>query len=77
MLPAQLDELVRVRRLTRSGEAREIRERARLSQQEIATALGVSAAAIHFWETNERRPRGEAALRYGELLQSLDRLERR
>jgi DNA-binding transcriptional regulator YiaG len=72
MVPAQLDELVRIRRLTRTGEAREIRERARLSQQEIATALGVSVSAIHRWETNDRRPRGAAALRYAELLESLD-----
>jgi DNA-binding transcriptional regulator YiaG len=56
-----------------SGRVREIRERARLSQPEIAQAIGTSATAVSQWEAGRRLPRGPAALRYAALLDELDK----
>jgi len=64
-------ELSRVRRLVRSGHARRIREEAQLSQGEVAKIVGVTSAAVSRWESGDRMPQGEAAIRYGELLRSL------
>lgn len=63
----------RARRLLISGEARRIRERARVSRSDIAEALGVKPAAISHWENGLRRPRTKVAARYGELLGELAR----
>jgi DNA-binding transcriptional regulator YiaG len=68
-----LTPVVRARRALKSGRAIEIRLAAGLSQSEIATALGVSQAAVCRWEAGERRPRGDAARRYGQLLDVLER----
>ncbi len=38
---------------------------------EIARDVGVAVATVSRWETGKRRPRGSAAVRYGELLESL------
>lgn len=64
-------ELAEARRLLRSGEARDIRVAAGLSQSEIARSIGVTAGAISRWEGRERRPVGEPAVAYAELLRSL------
>lgn len=63
--------LSRVRELVRSGEARRIRIDARLSLGEIAASVGITAACISRWESLDRTPRGEAALRYLDLLERL------
>lgn len=55
-----------------SGEARTIRERARLSRLEVATHCGVTYKTIRRWETGELRPRGEGAKRYFEMLIALE-----
>jgi DNA-binding transcriptional regulator YiaG len=70
-------ELAEARRLLRSGEARDIRLRAGLSQTEVARSVGVTAGAVSRWETGSRRPVGEAAVRYARLLADLESLARR
>jgi DNA-binding transcriptional regulator YiaG len=68
------DELVRianVREACASGAARTIRVDAGLSLGEVARHVDVGVPTVHRWEVGQRRPRGEAALRYGELLEAL------
>lgn len=55
------------------GTARQIRETAQLTQAEIASSIGVTDAAVGLWESGKRVPGQDAALRYGRLL---DRLQR-
>ena len=71
MLSDDALDLARLRDMTTSGKARRIRLAARLSLHEMARAIGSSHAAVQRWETNERRPRGELALRYLALLDAL------
>ena len=54
------------------GRARQIRERARLAQADLAQAIGASRSAVASWEDGRRRPRGELAHRYRVLLESLE-----
>ena len=65
--------LARLRADVASGRVRQVRERARLSQPEIAQAIGTSATAVSQWEAGRRLPRGPAALRYAALLAELDK----
>lgn len=71
MVDTDLLEVSETRTLVRSGLARTIRERAGLSQGELARALGVSTATLSRWEARERIPRAEVAIRYGRILQAL------
>jgi transcriptional regulator with XRE-family HTH domain len=66
-----LRRLTRVRSFTESGAARSIRIAAGLSLREVASASGVSVSTLWRWENQERRPRGDAAVRYGEVLEVL------
>lgn len=66
-------ELSRVRKRLRIGQAERIRTAAGLSLAEIAEPVGVSAATVHRWETGQRTPHGDAAVRYGRLLTRLER----
>lgn len=70
---SQLVELSRIRALVRSGAARSIREGAGISLAEIAREVGVAVATVWRWEHGQRQPRGEAALRYGRVLEELTR----
>lgn len=63
--------LAQTRRLVTSGEARRLRVAAAVSLREMANAVGVSPSTILRWERAERSPRGEAAVRYGTLLDQL------
>ena len=54
-----------------SGRARQIREKAGLTQSEVARAIDVSQAAIAKWETGKRTPTGNVAERYAALLYRL------
>jgi DNA-binding transcriptional regulator YiaG len=63
--------LLEVRRLAESGEARGLRQRARLSLAEIAAACDVDTATVWRWETGRRRPRGSMAMRYLDVLDQL------
>jgi transcriptional regulator with XRE-family HTH domain len=69
---AALARLSRVRVLAASGQARELRVAARLSQSEIARACGVSPALVCRWELGERTPRGRAAEIYAAILLPLE-----
>jgi len=66
-------ELIRVRRLATTGAARAMREDAGLSLSELAAAVQVHKVTIFRWEHGQRRPRGEAARRYLEVLDGLAR----
>lgn len=68
---AQLLVLVRLRAVASSGEARRIREAARLSISELANACGVDQSTIWRWEHGHRSPRGERGLAYGQLIETL------
>jgi DNA-binding transcriptional regulator YiaG len=63
--------LARVRRLASSGVAKKRREDADVSLSEVASATEVSTTTVYRWENGLRRPTGEAALRYGRLLEEL------
>jgi DNA-binding transcriptional regulator YiaG len=63
--------LAEARALVASGEARRIREAARLSLVNVAGAVGADPSAIGRWERGERTPRGPAALKYAQLLTRL------
>jgi len=67
--------LADARQAARSGYARELRKRAGLSQAELAFYCGVTPTAISLWESGKRRPRGEAAHRYAQLIQLLEQRE--
>lgn len=68
---AELVDLAKVRGLVRSGNARYIRLARGLSVGEVARGVGVAKATVSRWEAGQRIPRGAAALRYGQLLESL------
>ncbi|WP_083442309.1 helix-turn-helix domain-containing protein [Nitriliruptor alkaliphilus] len=61
------------RRLATSGDGARIRQAARLSVAEVAAAVGVDRVTVARWETGERRPTGEPALRYAALIGALAR----
>lgn len=69
-------ELAEVRHLIESGEARRVRERARVPQSEVARDLGVHETTVAKWERGQRLPRGVVALNYGRLLRQLERAVR-
>lgn len=73
MLHFDLADLLVAREATRAGRAAAIRRDAGLSQAEVAEHVGVTAAAISRWESGKRRPRGQAAIRYGRILGELER----
>jgi DNA-binding transcriptional regulator YiaG len=54
-------------------ERRAIRERANVSQRELAGALGVSVMALNRWERGITRPRGRHAAAYAALLGQLEK----
>lgn len=54
-----------------STVARDLRIDAGLSLAEVGRAIGVSSSAISRWETHQRVPRGEAAIRYFNFLLAL------
>lgn len=49
--------------------ARVVRRRARLTQDEIATELGVDRSAVSRWESGTRMPRADVLTRYLDLLE--------
>ncbi|HXN61971.1 MAG TPA: helix-turn-helix transcriptional regulator [Acidimicrobiales bacterium] len=60
------------RRWALSGYARQLRESAPLTQQEVADLCKVTQAAVAHWENGRRTPSGRPALRYAKLLAGLD-----
>jgi transcriptional regulator with XRE-family HTH domain len=62
----------RARRRLPSPEARRLlRERAGVSQRDVATALGVTREAVAQWESGRRSPRPALAVAYVALLDRL------
>jgi transcriptional regulator with XRE-family HTH domain len=59
------------RRLPSPAIRRLLREEARLTQDDVAEALGVSRPAVTRYELGEREPRGQVRERYVELLDRL------
>jgi len=66
-----LKRLTRARSFAESGAARSIRIAADLSLREVASAAGVSVSTLWRWENQQRRPRGDAAIRYSQVLDEL------
>ncbi len=52
-------------------DRRAIRERAGVSQHDVANDLGVTRPTVTRWEVGRRTPRGEMAVEYGRLLERL------
>jgi transcriptional regulator with XRE-family HTH domain len=63
--------LAETREAVSTGAASKLREAARLSQADVARAIGVSPSTVSRWEAGERLPRGKAARRYAEFLNAL------
>ncbi|MFB7936039.1 helix-turn-helix domain-containing protein [Streptomyces sp. NPDC056049] len=57
--------------LPQPAERRRLREAARLSQQDIADAMGVTRAAVGHWETGLRSPRGRLLAEYVEVIRAM------
>jgi DNA-binding XRE family transcriptional regulator len=58
-----------VRALIRDGKLAAIR--GELSQTELGELIGVNRAAVSRWETGDRVPRGENAIRLARVLRGL------
>lgn len=67
----EAERLVTLRRWTTNGKARELRLAAKLSQADIARTVETDQTAVGRWERGERLPRGAAAMRYLNLLESV------
>jgi transcriptional regulator with XRE-family HTH domain len=63
--------IVEARDAAASGRGRRLRQAAGLSQPELAAAVGVSTPLVSRWEAGARRPRGNSAIRYAQLLRAL------
>lgn len=72
MKPELIVDVVTVRRLAASGDARRIRVTAGVSMSEIAAACAVSPSTVLRWENGQRRPRGSAATRWLRILRALE-----
>ena len=59
------------RRLPEPPFGRLLRQGAHLSQDEIASALGVTRSAVSRWESGHRTPRGATLEEYIEILDRL------
>lgn len=71
MTDTQVLRLAEVRAAVTSGEAERLRTAAQLSIGEVARACGVDQSTVWRWERGVRKPRGEGALLYGQLIDSL------
>lgn len=60
--------LMEARAAAASGAARWLRRAAGLSQREMAEAIGRTPGAVSLWEHGERKPCGDAAIRYAQIL---------
>ncbi|MGW1892111.1 helix-turn-helix domain-containing protein [Streptomyces sp. NPDC002004] len=71
MAQANVLRLADVRLAVTSGEAERLRVAAQLSIGEVARACGVDQSTVWRWERGVRKPRGEGAIAYGELIKAL------
>lgn len=68
---ASLADLVRAAQLPTPAKRRRIREKAGLSLQRMADALGVTAPTVWNWENDKDGPSLENAAKYRKLLDDL------
>lgn len=73
MRPADVALIAQTRAELASGAARAARDAAKITQDEMASALGASRSAVGHWETGKRVPSSVHALAYGRLLRQLAR----
>lgn len=59
-------------RYATTGDGRRIREAADVSMADVARAINAPESTISRWETSKHLPRGEAAMRWAELLGRLE-----
>lgn len=74
-----VDQLVQERRraqLPAAEERRRLRERANLTQADLATLIGVTREAVSRWERGTRQPRGSHLGDYAAVLRRLEDLTR-
>lgn len=64
-------EVALARAMAKSGEARAIRERARLSLADVGTEVDVHPATLCRWENGEVRPRAEPGVRWYRFMRQL------
>jgi DNA-binding transcriptional regulator YiaG len=69
-----IDRLRAEQSLPAPAERKSVREGAGVSKRAIALELDVSPMTIGRWESGDRHPRGDMAVRYGELLTELSKL---
>ncbi len=72
MTAAQLRALSRARALAESGQARLIREGARVSLSELARSIRVDVSTLSRWERGERVPRSLRALEWAKAVEGLE-----
>jgi DNA-binding transcriptional regulator YiaG len=72
-LERRLQQARAVRRLPAPATRRHLRERAGLSQLDVARALNVTREAVAYWESGRCTPRPATAVQYLELLDKLAR----
>ena len=61
------------RRLPEPAIRRMLRDRAQLSQADVAAAVGVDRATVSRWESGTREPRGDRLTTYVAILDRLAR----
>lgn len=71
LMALAIDEVLRARSLAANGLGRAIRLAADASLSEVGEAVGVSGPTISRWENGKRRPRGDRAVRYAQVLDQL------
>ncbi|MFK4797825.1 helix-turn-helix domain-containing protein [Streptomyces sp. MPA0124] len=71
MTKAHALRLVQLRAAISTGETRQLRVAARLSISEMAAACGVDQSTLWRWEQGKRLPRGEHAIAYADVLDTL------
>ncbi|WP_037841152.1 helix-turn-helix domain-containing protein, partial [Streptomyces sp. NRRL WC-3549] len=53
-------------------ERRRLREARELSEEQVATAVGVTPATVRAWETGRTDPRGRRRVAYARIISSAD-----
>jgi len=66
--------VTRVRAWLHSGRAREVRQRAGLSQLDVAGVVGTSAPQVSRWESGKVVPYRDSALRLAGLYEKLEEI---
>lgn len=74
-LSTEAERLALLNGLLASGEARRIRETAGLPGSVAARSAGIDQSTLWRWESGERRPTGEPARRYLDLLLRLQKAQ--